>query len=139
MSNARSVRRAELPTPYRVEVLIHAQCGPQGIAHDRGGRRELLAWSEILRARAAEVGEPEGVRTIVFDLVVGSDASGLRVLRFDADPGDSAMQVASQLGNALGPERSSASIKSVAVDGIASRWYPDLESLELDVRRDDRP
>ena len=126
MSEARPERRDAPQAPYRVELLHNARCVPDGIAHDRDGRRARVAWGEILRARAAEVGEPEGVRTIVFDLVVGRDASGVRVLRFDAEPGESAMLVARQLGEALGPDRSSASIKSVAVDGIASRWYPDL-------------
>jgi hypothetical protein len=42
------------------------------------------------------------------------------------------MELARTLNERLGPERSTASIKSVATDGIASRWYPDLESFELD-------
>ena len=132
MSQTRSQSRVELQRAYRVRLLCDVQCGPRGISHGAAAERDCVPWPAILRARAAEVGEPEGVRTIVFDLVVGSDDSGLEVIRFDADPGESAMRVARQLSQALGPERSGASIKSVAVDGVASRWYPDLESLARD-------
>ncbi len=135
MSESSFLRRAEPRPEYRVALLQNARCSGDGLAHEVDGESRLIPWSDILGAQAAEVGEPEGVCTVVFDLVVGRDAAGLRVLRFDADPGECAMRVARQLGQALGPERASASIKSVANEGIPSRWYPDLESLELDAVR----
>ncbi len=120
---------------YRVELLLEAKPGPGGIHHRRAGERTLLPWSRIQRAIAAEIGEPEGVRTIVFDLLVESDGTDCLVYRFDADPGEDAMAVARELGAGLGPERATASIKSVATDGIPSRWYPDIESFEYDAFR----
>lgn len=117
---------------YRVEVLAEARPGEAGIAHRRDGASQLLAWDRILCAVAAEVGEPEGVRTIVFDLVSEIGERGCHVYRFDAEPGRKAMEIARRLGAALGPERSGASLKSVATDGIPTRWYPDLESFEHD-------
>ncbi len=92
----------------------------------------LLSWSEIDRAIGAEIGEPEGVRTIVFDLVVSGSEASYEVRRMDADPGEDAMEMARMLTDRLGPDRTSSSIKSVAIDGIASRWYPDIESFERD-------
>ena len=92
-----------------------------------------LAW--------AEVGEPEGVRTIVFDLVVrpdpqngerrpdGSDDGAFQVFRLDADPYEDAVDVARAIERALG-ERAAASLKNLAADGVASWSYPDLESFE---------
>ena len=50
----------------------------------------------ILHALAAEVGEPEGVRTVVFDLLVERKATGCVVCRFDADPGPEAKALASR-------------------------------------------
>ena len=122
----------ELRDRYRVELLREAVTTPEGIEYAGEGERLVLRWSEIDLALTAEVGEPEGVRTIVFDFIVARDDQSFRVRRTDAEPGEDAMELARTLNERLGPERSTASIKSVATDGIASRWYPDLESFELD-------
>jgi hypothetical protein len=136
MSGEKSARPSGALCAYRVEVLQEPVCGPEGLRHSAAtGEPEIVLWNRVRCAVAAEIGEPEGVRTIVFDLQLERSASGVRVLRFDADPGEVAMRVARQLSEALGPDRSGPSIKSVAVDGIASRWYPDLESFEADARR----
>jgi hypothetical protein len=42
----------------------------RGVVYRRGDQRYLLAWSRVHRGLAAEVGEPQGVRTIVFDLAI---------------------------------------------------------------------
>ena len=55
---------------YRVEVLPDPQLCERGISYGDPANRSLLQWHAIQRALAAEVGEPEGVRTIIFDLVV---------------------------------------------------------------------
>jgi len=75
------------------------------------------------------VGEPEGVRTVVFDLVGASDGESWPVWRLDAEPGEAAMELARAIESCLGSERAAPSIKSLATDGIASRWFPDLESF----------
>jgi hypothetical protein len=70
------------------------------------------------------------VRTIVFDLVVGGSAGTFEVLRFDAEPGDPAVETARVLARHLPAERLAASIKSLAHEAVVDDWYPDLESFE---------
>lgn len=123
---------AELRARYRVELLDEPLPSAEGVEYGGEGERALLAWSEIELALSAEVGEPEGVRTIVFDFIIACDGGSCRVRRMDADPGEDAMEFARVLDDHLGPDCVTASIKSVATDGIASRWYPDIESFELD-------
>jgi hypothetical protein len=122
--------RGELRTRYRVRLLADAAPTRGGVMHREGEAERLLAWGEVLRASAAEVGEPQGVRTIVFDLVLELEAGACVVGRFDAEPGEAAVEVARQLAAGLPPERLGASIKSLAADGSASDWYPDLEAFE---------
>lgn len=88
----------------------------------------LLDWARVRAARAAEVGEPQGVRTVVFDLIV-EEAQGRVALRLDAEPGEEAQQLARAVAEALG-DRALPSLKSLAGDGIPTRWYPDLEGFE---------
>ncbi len=114
---------------YRAQLIPGAHPAEDGLALADGG---LLAWSAIERAVAAEVGEPEGVRTIVFDLIVERCADGCAAYRLDADPGEDAMVLARAIETAVGPERAAPSIKSVASDGIPSRCHPDLETFEAE-------
>ena len=83
-------------------------------------------------AIAAEIGEPEGVRTIVFDLVTCHADDGWLVRRLDAEPGENAIALARLVERGLGAGRKVSSIKSLASDGIPARWYPDLRSFEAD-------
>ncbi len=115
---------------YRVHLLPDAEPTERGIVYRRGEASSLLEWSRIERALAAEVGEPEGVRTVVFDLVVGEDDGSWRAYRLDADPAGSAAEVARAIAVALGPERAGAAIKNLAAEGRPGAWYPDLESFE---------
>ena len=94
-----------------------------------GAGRELLRWRDVLGAVAAEVGEPEGVRTIVFDLLAQASRGERVALRLDVEPGEPAAALAQVISAALG-ERARASIKSLAADGIATLWFPDLASFE---------
>ena len=114
---------------YRVRVLRAPAAGALGVAHEEDGVPALLLWSCVIRAIAAEVGEPEGVRTIVFDLVV-ADRGGFHVYRLDAEPGEEAMDLARAIERALDPEQRCPTIKSVATDGIPAAWHPDLRSFE---------
>ncbi len=95
----------------------------------------MLEWSRVKRVIAAEVGEPQGVRTIVFDLVLEADDEDWVVCRFDADPSEDAMEIARTIAGALPADRVGGSIESMATDGVASRGYPDLESFEEANRR----
>jgi len=80
------------------------------------------------------VGEPQGVRAIVFDLV-RREGTGWTAARLDAEPGEEASELARALDTALG-SAARPSIKSLATDGIPSRWYPDLGLFEEETRRD---
>ena len=115
---------------YRVHLMPDAEATDHGIAYRRGESSSLLEWSSVSQAVAAGLGEPDGVRTIVFDLVVESDGETCVVYRCDADPFDNAVQLARAIECALGPGRTGPSIKSIAADGSPTRWYPDLESFE---------
>jgi hypothetical protein len=119
---------------YRVEVLPDWQLCERGIAYGDPANRSLLQWDAIQRALAAEVGEPEGVRTIIFDLVVdrisGPEGLTFAVRRLDAEPGEEAMAVARAIEMALEPEHIAPSIKSLAAEGTPSLRYQDLEEFE---------
>jgi len=115
---------------YRAQLLRDARVAPQGLLHRTGGVEKRLPWDEIWFAVAAEVGEPEGVRTIVFDLVVGCDERGWRALRLDAEPGPFAEEVARAIHLRVPRARCGPSIRSLANDGVPSQWFADLEGFE---------
>jgi hypothetical protein len=119
---------------YRVELLCGARAVEGGILHGAGDELRLLRWDEVCFAVAAEVGEPEGVRTVVFDLVLGRDAEGWRAARLDADPGPGAEEIARAIHAGVGPQQRGPSIKSLASDGVPSWWYADLEGFEEAIR-----
>ena len=115
---------------YRVELLRGARPAPGGILHAAPGGERLLRWEEVCFAVAAEVGEPEGVRTVVFDLVLARDAQGWRVARLDAEPGVEAEEIARAIHAGVGPRQRGPSLKSLASDGVPSWWFADLEGFE---------
>ena len=119
---------------YRVQLLGDPELRAAGVTHREADRRTLLPWSRVEHAIAAEVGEPQGVRTIVFDLVVRESGHWL-AYRFDAEPGEDAMNLARGIQRSLPAGCSSASLKSLATDGIPSRWYPDLDEFEEEAIR----
>jgi len=114
---------------YRVEVLAWAEVGSGGIVYREGSELATLPWSLVLHALAAYVGEPEGVCTIVFDLVVERKETECLVRRFDADPGEPAQAIARALLEGLGRTRCSRSLADLAAEGVPTRSYPDLDSL----------
>jgi hypothetical protein len=103
---------------YRVTVASRPLPGPEGLGYESAGTRGLLLWSRVAHVIAAEVGEPEG--------------DSWRVLRLDAEPGEEAMQLAQEIQRHTNPTSQAASLKSVATDGIPTRWFPDLVSFEED-------
>jgi len=119
---------------YRVQLLANPEICESGIAHGDPVDPGVVDWTEVRWALAAEVGEPEGVRAIIFDLVVGRisgpDGSAFEICRLSAEPGEEAMKLASAIERALAPQFSAPSIKSLAAEGTPSRWYQNLEELE---------
>ncbi len=119
---------------YRVQLLANPELCESGIAHGDPANPSLVEWAAIDWALAAEIGEPEGVRTIIFDLVVGRvpepDGSAFEICRLGAEPGEEAMRMASAIERALAPQFSAPSIKSLAAEGTPSRWYQNLEEFE---------
>jgi hypothetical protein len=123
---------AERRARYPVRVLEAPALEPDGVAHGPAQARELLRWSRVERVAVAEVGEPEGVRTVVCDLIGRGAGGALTVDRLDAEPGDAAIALARALAQGLGSRRAPAALKSLAADGLASRWFPDLRAFEED-------
>ncbi|MDJ0852569.1 MAG: hypothetical protein QNK04_29725 [Myxococcota bacterium] len=121
--------REEVCARYRVEVLLEGRAARDGLFHWHDGSEQVLPWTGVIRVFAAEVGEPQGIRTVVFDLVV-AEADGFSVCRFDAEPGDPAIAAARNLTECIPAERLGASVKSLAAEGIAVDWYPDVETFE---------
>ena len=120
------------PTPsrYRAHLLADAKPTERGLLYRRGEQRFVLEWTRVKRALAAEVGEPEGVRTIVFDLVVAIEGDECVACRFDADPGEVAHALARAVELGVGVGRCDPSLRAVATDGFATRSHPDLEAFE---------
>ena len=114
---------------YRVELLPWAEVKDEGIVFREGPADRTLPWARILHALAAHVGEPEGVSTIVFDLVVERKETECLVCRFDADPGEPAQSAARALLERLGRARCSRSLADLAKEGMPTRSYADLDAL----------
>jgi hypothetical protein len=122
----------QTPGRYHVDVLPWAEVGEHGVSYLAGGCRETLQWASVLRAFAAEVGEPEGVRAVVFDLVVERKDDECWACRFDADPGPEARGIALRVTAGVGHERCSRSLLALAADGSPTRSFADLDALADD-------
>lgn len=119
----------EVAGHYRVEVLAWAEIGEDGVRFREGAELRVLAWDRVLHALAAHVGEPEGVSTVVFDLVIERKETDCLVCRFDADPGEGAQTAARTLAERLGRGRCSRSLLELAAEGVPTRSYADLDAL----------
>lgn len=117
-----------------VTLLPAARADARGVVYRRAAQSFLLPWSGIVAAHAAEVGEPEGVQTVVFDLVLGGREA--RRCRLDADPGAPARELGQAIERGVGRVRCSPSLRAVALEGYATRSYPDLDAYEADVPGD---
>jgi len=115
---------------HPVRFLTTPAVSRRGIEHHVEEDRVLLPWDCVVRGIAAMVGEPEGVCTIVFDLLVEDPDSQRSVCRFDADPCEDAIPIAVAIVDHLGSERCGASLLAMAKEGSTGLWYPDLESFE---------
>lgn len=115
---------------YPARVLDRPEVTPGGVCHEVDGAIELLPWYRVVWVIAAEIGEPQGVRTIVFDLLIEEPNGAVHIQRLDADPGSDAFELARGVARGVHKNRMSPSLKSLATDGLPARWYPDLQSFE---------
>ena len=118
---------SEVPSRYRVHLLPGAKPTERGVLYRRGSEQVLLAWGRVERAVAAQVGEPEGARSIAFDLAVEVRGSVCVVCRMEAQPGEDAMRIAKAIQLGVGLESCNPCIESLAVDGVASLSFSDTE------------
>lgn len=123
----RAKDESEVPSRYRAHLLNEAKATEKGVVYSRGAESFLLEWTRVERALAAEVGEPEGVRTIVFDLAVETRGVECVAFRLDAEPGDPAKALARAIELGIGRERCSIAVREIAAEGAVTRWYPDLD------------
>jgi hypothetical protein len=120
---------SEVPSRYQVHLLPGAKPTERGVLYRRGSEGFLLAWGRVEYAFAAEVGEPEGVHAIAFDLAVEVSGPVCVICRIEVPPGEEAMRIARAIQLGVGPEACNSCIKSLAADGVSSLWYPDIESF----------
>jgi hypothetical protein len=128
-SPAEGPAASEVPSHYRVHLLPGAKPTERGVLYRRGSERFLLAWGRVEYAFAAEVGEPEGVRTIAFDLAVEVHGPVCVACRMEAEPGEDAMRTARAIQLAIGPETCNSCVKSLAADGVPLLSFPDTETF----------
>lgn len=119
---------------WAVVVLPEARADGRGVFYRRGGRLFLLPWDAVGGAHAAEVGEPEGVQSLVVDLLLAGRSQAR--CRLAADPGEEARTLCLAILRGIGRERCTASLRAAASEGYATRSYGDLESFEADSPED---
>jgi len=122
--------RGEVQARYAVRLLADARPTPQGLIHRTAAGEQLVSWGRVQYALAAEIGEPQGIRTIVFDLVIAVDDQRWTVLRFDEEPGEDAEAVALVLAEAIPTERLGAAVKSLASESVIGEWFSDVPDFE---------
>jgi hypothetical protein len=116
----------EVPSRYRVHRLPDAKPTERGVLYRRGAARYLLAWSRVVRAFAAEVGEGPA-RTTVFDLAVQVTGPECVACRLDAPPGEESTRIARAIQLALGPAACSPGLRSLADEGLPTQRCADLD------------
>lgn len=122
--------RGEVQARYAVRLLADPQPAAEGLFHRTADGAQRVAWDAVQYVLAAEIGEPQGIRTIVFDLVVADGDASWTVLRFDEEPGEDAEAVAQVLTTAIPGERLGAAVKSLATESVVAEWFPDVPSFE---------
>lgn len=138
MSLPRPVDPAEarVPSRYRVHLLSDAKPTERGVLYRRGNQRFLLEWERVRRALGAQVGgsgEADGSggrASILIDLVTTAEGSECVVCRLLATPGPDATLFARAVLLALGPDRCSGALQSIAEEGATRLRYADSETFE---------
>ncbi len=115
---------------WTIWVVSRPVLGADAVTLEWEGRLHTLDWSAVVRSFAAEVGEPEGVRTVVFDLVWADAPEGPAVVRFSVDPSEGPKRPAQQLVDSLGDARCSASLRCLAREGQPSDRYSHVDLLD---------
>lgn len=115
---------------WTIWVVSRPALDAAGVDLEWEGRRHQVDWTAVERAFAAEVGEPEGVRAVVFDLLWSDAPEGPAVLRFSVDPSEGPKSPAQQLVDSLGEARCSVSLRSLAREGQASDRFSHLDLLD---------
>lgn len=127
-------RATDTPSPACREWTIWVVPQPgldlRGISLEWDGSKYEIEWGEIGRAFAAEVGEPDGIRAVVFDLVWNDGPDGAVMLRFSVDPSDGPKHPAQLFVDSLGGWRCSASLQSLARDGRATDRFSHVDALD---------
>lgn len=122
--------RGEVQARYAVRLLADARPASEGLLHRTADGEQLVDWGDVQYVLAAEIGEPQGIRIIVFDLVVASGDGVWSVLRLDEEPGEDAEAVAQVLAAAIPAQRLGAAVKSLATESVLAEWFPDVPSFE---------
>ncbi len=115
---------------WTIGVIPAPHLAPTGIELEWQDRHCVIAWEDVAHAFAAEVGEPEGIRAVVFDLMCTAEVTGAVLLRFSVDPSDGPKGPAQRLVEVLGPKRCSHSLQAVAREGCATDRYSHLDQLD---------
>lgn len=122
--------RGEVQARYVVRLLADAQPASEGLVHLTADGEQHVDWGDVQYVLAAEIGEPQGIRIVVFDLVVASGDGTWSVLRLDEEPGEDAEAVAQVLTAAIPAQRLGAAVKSLATESVLAEWFPDVPSYE---------
>ncbi len=119
---------------WTIWVVQHPNLGARSLEIEWEGDRHEIGWDAVEYAYAAEVGEPEGIRAVVFDLLWPSGPSGgggdAVILRFSVDPCDGPKQPAQRIVETLGESRCSNSLQSLSRDGRATDCFSHLDFLD---------
>ena len=115
---------------WTIWVVDQPELSADGIRIAWEGATHAVAWSEIDRAFAAEVGEPEGVRAMVFDLAWSGAPDAPAILRFSVDPSEGPKRPAQHVVEALGAELCSDSLRALANDGRPTEHYSHIDFLD---------
>jgi hypothetical protein len=119
-----------------VHLLPEAKPTERGVLYRRGPQHFLLEWERVRRALAAQVGGcggpdgPPGHPSILIDLVTTAEGSECVVCRLLASSGPDATRLARAVLLALGPDRCSGAVHSLAAEGATGLRYPDSETFE---------
>ena len=105
-----------------------------GVVFEFEGATHRVPWAQLVAGFASQVGEPDGVRTIVFDLACcrfafeGDPEPAL--LRFSIDPSEEPRGAAQRIVDMLGKTACSASLHALAREGATTESHADLQSLD---------
>jgi hypothetical protein len=122
--------RRESAVEWTIWVVHQPGLSARSLSIEWEGDRYEVDWTEIEKALAAEVGEPEGIRAVIFDLVWPGAPPGAAILRFSVDPCDGPKRPAQLLVAALGEARCSGSLLGLAREGRPTDRFSHLDQID---------